>query len=324
LPKAVEYDGDTLSSFTIDRHEVEFFLGQLVNNKSPGPDLIPTKILKHCRKALSLPLTTIFNASLSQGIFPSRWKHANVTPVLKKGSRTMVKNYRPISLLSVMSKIFEKVLHKKIYSHVRRHIAREQHGFISHRSTVTNLAEYVHDIAKHVNNKVQVDAVYTDFVKAFDRVDHVLLLHKLRSFGICGQLHKLLSDYLSDRTQIVTIDTEVSDTEHVTSGVPQGSILGPLLFTLFVNDLPRCIKFSKCIMYADDVKIYQPVRKVSDSEVLQRDIDSLSAWCKMWRLNLNVSKCNIITFTNKKQNNVIVSKYTIDIEALQRVTSIKD
>ena len=213
-------------------------------------------------------------------------------------------NYRPISLLSVISKVFEQLVHKKLYCHVVKSIADEQHGFVKRRSTITNLAEYTHFIAKSMNSKIQVDAIYTDFSCAFDSVDHRLLLHKLKGYGICGTLYNFLSSYLSNRNQTVTVNSGFSSTDLVTSGVPQGSILGPLLFVLYVNDLPSCFKYSKSLLYADDLKLYIPVSEKFDCELLQLDINSLSDWCVTWKLKLNLSKCNVITFTNKKKINM--------------------
>lgn len=323
LPEAQQYGTESLSEFLILEREVEECLRTLADNKSAGPDRIPIRVLKHCRAVLSRPLANIFNSALRTGVFPERWKHAFVTPVIKKGSRYKVRNYRPISLLSVVSKVFEKLIHKTLYNHVSKHIVVEQHGFTSRRSTVTNLVEFTNDLANNINSKQQTDAVYTDFTKAFDSVNHTLLLHKISGYGVCGPLFKLLTSYLSGRTQVVVIDGGISNSEIVTSGVPQGSILGPLLFTLYVNDIPSCIKHSKCLMYADDLKIYRPVCTVRDCLLLQKDIDCLSEWCSVWKLDLNVAKCNVITFTNKKKH-VILFHYILNGVTLERVQFIRD
>jgi Reverse transcriptase (RNA-dependent DNA polymerase)/Endonuclease-reverse transcriptase len=323
LPEAFQYGDDSLSCISINKHEVELCLRNLNNNKSPGPDLIPMKVLKYCSEVLSAPLTDIFNCSLKEGTFPNRWKLSHVTPVLKKGSRFKVVNYRPISLLSVFSKIFESLLHKRISNHVSKWIAPEQHGFVRRKSTITNLAEFTSEIARNINNRVQVDAVYTDFSKAFDRVDHRLLLHKLSSFGISGQLHCLLSDYLNKRVQKVVIGSGTSSCADVTSGVPQGSVLGPLLFTMFVNDIPQSMKTSQCLMYADDLKIFRPIHDLTECSLLQEDLKNLENWCRVWKLTLNISKCNVITFTNKRKN-VVSFEYMIGSDKLTRVCAIKD
>jgi hypothetical protein len=323
LPEAPQYGDESLSSFTISSAEVEQCLNNLDNNKSPGPDSIPIKVLKYCSKSLSPPLTAIFNHSIKSGTFPNKWKNAYVTPVLKKGSRYKVINYRPISLLSVLSKVFEKILHNTIYHHVSNHIAPEQHGFVRRRSTVTNLAEFTNDIAYHIDNKQQVDTIYTDFAKAFDSVNHSLLLHKIKGYGISGKLYELLESYLSERTQTVVMDGSRSTTENVTSGVPQGSILGPLLFTLYVNDIPKCFKSSKCLMYADDLKIYRTINNVQECLLLQTDLDNLNVWCSIWKLHLNISKCKVLTFTNKKKN-VTSSCYYMNSTMLERVQVMRD
>ena len=203
------------------------------------------------------------------------------------------------------------------------HIAPEQHGFVRRRSTVTNLAEFTNDIAYHIDNKQQVDTIYTDFAKAFDSVNHRLLLHKIKGYGICGQLYDLLVSYLSERTQTVVMDGSRSKTEYVSSGVPQGSILGPLLFTLYVNDIPKCFKSSKCLMYADDLKIYMPIKNVQECLLLQTDLNHLNVWCEMWKLKLNISKCKVLTFTNKKKN-VTSFCYYMNNTMLERVQVMRD
>ena len=322
LPTVLSSSHDTLSDISFSRFEIESYLKTLKTGKSPGPDEIPVSVFKVCRFILSRPIADIFNHALHTGVFPSKWKSANVTPVLKKGSRYKVLNYRPISLLSVISKVFEGLLHKRIYNHVSSHIASEQHGFVKKRSTITNLAEFTHCIASNMNNKLQVDAIYTDFSCAFDTVDHTLLLHKIRGFGICGNLHKLLCSYLTDRVQTVKVNSGSSTPELVTSGVPQGSILGPLLFVLFINDLPACFENSKSLLYADDLKLYREISDVSECNLLQIDILALSNWCIKWRLKLNISKCNSITFTNKKKYHTFV--YKLDGVDLVRVHDIKD
>ena len=322
LPKTKSFTSNCLSDLHVEQTEVEKCLKELKNGKSPGPDGLPVSVFKNCRQSLSGPLTDIFNSALQTGVFPVKWKLANVIPVLKKGSRFQVTNYRPISLLCIMSKVFESVLHRRMYAHVSQYIAAEQHGFVKGRSTVTNLSKYTHFISKNINNKVQVDSVYTDFSSAFDSVDHSLLLHKLKSYGIVGKLHKLLSSYLSNRTQIVTINSGASRSEFVTSGVPQGSILGPLMFVIFVNDLPSCFNHSSSLMFADDLKIFRPIIEYSDCERLQHDIEHLSRWCTEWRLNLNIAKCNVISFTNKK--NSFIYNYSLNGSLLDRVKYIRD
>lgn len=322
LPAVPTFTDECISSITVSRMEIETLLQSLTIGKSSGPDEIPVAVLKYCRRVISKPLTDIFNHALKSGVFPTRWKCANITPVLKKGSRFNVKNYRPISLLSVISKVFESLIHKRLYCHVSKCLSSEQHGFVKRRSTVTNLTEYTQYIASKMDSKIQVDSIYTDFSSAFDSVDHKLLLHKLSGYGICGSLHSLLTSYLSDRSQSVTINSAKSSSVHVTSGVPQGSILGPLLFVLYVNDIPSCFKYSKSLMYADDLKIFRPILKRSDCDLLQKDISSLSDWCKVWKLDLNISKCNIITFTNKKK--YLCHVYKLNDSNLERVNEIRD
>ena len=323
FPEEKNFVNENLQVFTVTAREVEMVLKNLVNGKSPGPDRIPVNVIKQCACELSVPLATIYNDAILSGTFPNRWNHAFVTPVLKKGNKHYVTNYRAISLLSIFSKVFEKLIYKRLYQHISNSIAPQQHGFVCRRSTVTNLLQYTHDLASAMNNKQQIDSIYTDFSKAFDSVDHRLLLKKLESFGISGRMHDLFHSYLNGRSQSVMINSQVSKSITVSSGVPQGSILGPLLFVVFVNDIPSCFHHSTSLLYADDLKLYRPIANSRDCELLQEDVDALDTWCQEWKLKLNVSKCNSITFTNKRKH-VINYDYSIKNVKLERVNYIRD
>ena len=194
--------------------------------------------------------------------------------------------------------------------------------FKSKFSPVVRHSTPLPSVTLQMNMKLQVDTIYTDFSAAFDSVDHVLLLHKLTSYGICGKLLEMFSSYLKDRYQVVNVNSATSSTELVTSGVPQGSILGPLFFVLYVNDLPSCFKNCQSLMYADDLKLFRSIEGDSDYTLLQNDVLALSCWCATWKLKLNVTKCKILTFTNKKRYKVY--DYKLDGTNLERVKHMRD
>jgi len=323
VPVPQTYSTDMNIPFTIVlREDIQRELEAVQCNKSVGSDPIPSKIVKLCAAELSHPLYILFNQIFLHKIFPSQWKVAHVTPVFKKGKKSKVENYRPISLLPIFSKIFETFLYELLYHELHSILPDEQHGFVPKRSTVTNLIEYSHELSNNINSKVQTDVIYLDFAKAFDRVSHSLLIKKLHFFNINPSLLMLLSSYLQNRTQVVCIDSVLSDPVGITSGVPQGSLLGPLLFIAYVSDLPKCLQFAKCLMYADDTKIFMAVHKISDCLLLQQDLNSLYEWCKKWKLSLNLDKCEIMSVSNRV--NTVEFNYHIGDVELERVNHVTD
>ena len=325
LPPFHDRITDQLSNISLCYKDVLHELNSIDVNKAVGPDLLSGIILKACSHELATPLCILFNRSLNLGVFPTAFKDANVTPVFKSGDKSKVVNYRPISLLPLVSKVFERLVYAHLFPHIREHISESQHGFMKGRSTQTNLVNYIDFITDTTDNKLQVDIIYTDFSKAFDTVSHTLLSHKLSAYGFSGNVMSWLSSYLQNRTQRVVINGHMSSPCDVTSGVPQGSLIGPLLFILFVNDMPDIVNShgsSLCSMYADDAKIYRIVRTQDDCISLQTDINNVYKWCNTWKLKLNVGKCNVITFSNKKK--LITYNYSIADSPLVRVHSIKD
>ena len=206
--------------------------------------------------------------------------------------------------------------------HIYPVLSDSQHGFIKQRSTSTNLFMYTHEIASHLDVGGQVDAIYTDFAKAFDRVDHGLLLCKLQSLHLPPTLISWFSTYLLNRPHIVSYQGQKSFVYHSTSGIPQGSNLGPLLFLIFINDAPFAITHSSCLLYADDLKIYRPVLCHNDSLLLQEDLDGLTTWCELNNLFLNIKKCQIISFSRRQQ--LETYDYHINGQPLMRSDSVKD
>ena len=251
-----------LSNIQLTENEVFKALDGLNSSKACGPDGIPGKLLKMTANIIAPSLCQIYNLSLYQGVVPACWKLANVTPVFKKDDPTLASNYRPISLLSIISKTFERCVYNHCYPHISPRFYHLQHGFLRGKSTVTQLLHVYQEILDHLAGGKEVDAIHLDLSKAFDRVQHHMLLNKLEQYGISCSLLQWFRSYLSDRYQRVALDGTLSDWLPVTSGVPQGSILGPLLFLVYINDMPEYVgQGSSMALFADDSKLYRPITR---------------------------------------------------------------
>ena len=281
--------------------EVAKLLQSIDVNKASGPDNIPPRILKECAMELALPLTNFFNFTLSRGNIPTDWKVANVVPIFKSGKNNLADNYRPISLTSVVVKILERLIHKHIMKYLTdfQLLNDNQHGFRPSRSCVTQLLQLVHEWLQALDKLGSVDAVFLDFAKAFDKVSHAHLLYKLECYGIKGQILNWLRDFLTSRKQRVVIEGQASDWLSVTSGVPQGSILGPLLFLAYINDLPYSVTCNSDL-FADDTVLHRFIENGSDCDLLQEDLTSASEWCKSWLVTLKTEKCEVLHITRKR------------------------
>ena len=278
-------------------------LSAINSNKACGPDGIHGKILKNCAVGLAQPLSSLFQLSYNSGIIPWDWKFANVVPVHKKGSKENVENYRPISLTSLVMKTFERILKQELLIHTAHLLDGRQHGFLNHRSCTTNMVNFLDGVALSINDikTLSTDVVYFDFSKAFDSVNHDRILMKLKEmYGIDGRFLKFIKNYLQGREQSVVIENCVSSSKPVLSGVPQGSILGPILFVLFINDLPSGLTSGTDIaLYADDTKIWRSIIAESDHQILQNDINYLNDWAKLNKMNFHPQKCKVISVQNK-------------------------
>ena len=248
--------------------EVKKALSSIDGTKGSGPNSIPPSVIKNCSHSLAQPIANIFNRSLSEGVFPSEWKVASITPVHKSGSTSNVENNRSISILSCLAKVLESMLYDHLYPAVKNVVSQYQHGFMKQRSTTTNLMAYTTGIIRRLEKRQQIDAVYVDFTKAFDRVPHKLSVAKLTALGLPHWLTRWLGSYLCNRTAYVKVSGALSHRYDITSGVPQGSHLGPLIFILFINDLCALLQSSK-LLYADDLKIYRSICNSNDVRVLQ-------------------------------------------------------
>nr|XP_054748767.1 uncharacterized protein LOC129254333 [Lytechinus pictus] len=231
---------------------------------------------------------------------PSDWKKAHVTPVFKKGDVHSTGNYRPVSLTSVICKQLEHIICKHLFKHLQENniLSSLNHGFRSGHSTETQLLTTVHDLLLAHDKKVQSDVIILDFAKAFDTVPHSLLLHKPANYGIDGSIHKWLTSFLTHREMTVVVDGEHSDPEEVTSGVPQGTVLGPLLFLCHINDLPDVVQ-SQVRLFADDCVLYRQIKSQRDHHKLQQDLTALENWASTWGMRFNAGKCQVMSINAK-------------------------
>ena len=320
-PIDYNYNGSFLSNLEIAEEMVNKVLSKLKVNKSAGPDGISPRLLKECRNTLTKPLTMIFRKSLQTGEVPMAWKEANVTQLYKKGCKTNPLNYRPVSLTSVVGKVFETLIRDALVQHATENniINYQQHGFMKKRSTLTNLLEYLEALTKARNLNIPVDVNYLDCKKAFDTVPHHRLIAKLEAYGVRGNVLNWIRNFLLGRRQRVSIRGSVSEWLPVESGVPQGSVLGPILFLFYFNDLVDGLE-CPILLFADDAKIFKEIRTPEDAEALIRDMERIENWSNKWLLTFNEEK--FVTMHIGRQNQKV--DYKLNNEILKKSELEKD
>ncbi len=297
-------DDNILYDIEFSESRIKGFLSMVNSNKASGPDGIHGKILKNCADSLAAPLSILFKLSYNTGSIPADWKLAHIVPVHKKGCKENIENYRPISLTSLVMKTFERVIKEELLIRTRLMLDQRQHDFLANKSCNTNMAHFTDNVALSLNecSTISVDVIYFDFAKAFDSVNHDLILEKLKNqYKIEGRLLKFVRNYLCERKQCVQVGGKISESKPVLSGVPQGSILGPILFVLFVNDLPIGLNDgTNLALYADDTKIWRPIKSYSDHLQLQGDIKCLNNWASKNKMRFNLEKCKAVSIANRK------------------------
>ena len=291
LPDFSYHTDKRIDTVHILNDEILLLIRNINPNKASGSDGISGHMLRLCDDSVVLPLKIIFENILNTSTYPDLWKLANVTPVYKKNDKQLIKNYRPISLLPICGKIFEKIIFNSLYKYFNTNnlITKNQSGFRPGDSTTNQLLYLVNEIHEAFEDpkSLEVRAVFLDISKAFDKVWHEGLIFKLRQNGLNGGLLKLFESYLHNRQQRVVINGSYSEYLSIESGVPQGSVLGPLLFLIYINDLEKNIK-SNINFFADDTMLFSVVRDpaVSATE-LDHDLDLICRWAHKWKMEFN-------------------------------------
>ena len=310
----------TLTDLVISEAGIQKILLSLEPHKASGPDNMSGRVLKELALEIAPILTTIYQSSLDTGEVPSDWRDANVAPIFKKGEHYDPANYRPISLTSIPCKIFEHVIVSSLMNHLESNkiLRPEQHGFRKARSCETQLLDFTEELFTTMEQGNQADVIIMDFAKAFDRVNHSLLLHKLHHYGVQGKINRWIGAFLRDRRQAVVVGGVCSEYVRVRSGVPQGSVLGPALFLAYINDLPEQLT-SLTRLFADDTAVYRLSATSHDQHLLQEDLHRLERWEQNWDMAFHPGKCVTLPVTRKRTftNN----QYQLHGHTLASVTS---
>ena len=304
----------SMSVLPIAPQDVVNIINQLKNKSNKNE--IPTTLIKDNKHQLAIPISILFNQSITQGKFPQCFKHAKVIPIYKKGPKHEISNYRPISLLNTFSKIFEKLMKCKLnnFLHSKSVITSDQFGFRQGVNTFTALSTFSEKIYEALDQKKSFLSIFIDFQKAFDTVRHDILLQKLHYYGIRGVIHDWFTDYLSNRTQSTNILDHYSTPRKICYGIPQGSVLGPILFLIYINDLPHVFKNFQTILFADDSTLYlsgnDPTALIYEANA---ELDNFYKWCVSNRLTVNENKTYFMLFTNKPKTTLPPLFYNFSI-----------
>ena len=312
-----------LDNMNFEKHDVLKKIEKLKPCSAPGPDGISAHILQNFKAQFTPALTIIFNKSFQSGTVPIDWRIANVTPIFKKGLKGDPGNYRPVSLTSIPCKIMEALMKDKMVDHLVHNqlIQNTQHGFMSKKSCLTNLLEFLEQITSETDDGKPIDIIYLDFAKAFDKVPKNRLLSKIKAHSISGRFLGWIESWLTGRKQRVVLNGNASSWADVLSGVPQGSVLGPLAFIIFINSIDQVAALIALILkFADDTKLANSALTATDRVNLQKCLDDVCEWAEIWGMEFNVKKCKVMHLgrTNIKQD------YFMNGHKLEQITEEKD
>ena len=328
----ISYTSPVNSAFSFAEISLESVLKTLksVNpNKATGPDNIPNKVLKMAAEILSPSLSAIFNRSLSMGIYPDDWKMARVLPIFKSGDKDDIGNYRPISIISAIAKVFGKLVHDQFYTYLSSNqlINPYQSGFRFTFSTLTSLPESTNDWCVNIDRGLLNGVVFIDLKKAFDTIDYDILLCKLSAYGVDELALTWFRSYLTNRRQKCFVNGQFSRISTTTRGVPQGSIIGPLLFLVYINDLPNCLNEGFPRTFADDTNISYSSNNPTDLEnLMNSSLVNLNRWLIANKLSLNIAKTEFMVIGSRQRLATFDNhelRVTVDSEPVRQVTSTK-
>ena len=275
---------ESLENVVVTAEDIAKRLKNTNIDKSPGPDNVHPRVLNELSEELSEPLAILFNKTLSEGKLPKDWKTAKITAIYKKGNKKLACNYRPVSLTCIICKKMEDIVRDVMITFAKKAaiLSKKQFGFIKGRSTILQLIKVMDDWTRILDEGGEIDVIYMDFMKAFDKVPHKRLIEKLKCYGYKGRLLNWIKEFLTGRKQRVEINGYKSEWRDVTSSVPQGSVIGPLLFVLYINDLPDRVK-AEIYLFADDTKMYCKITE-NGMSTLQEDLNKLQIWSDTWLL----------------------------------------
>ena len=311
---------------TINEENVLKRLNKLKVNKSPGPDSMHPRVLFEIRQVLAKPLTLIFQLSVKLGQIPSPWKDAKITAIFKKGDKHVAGNYRPVSLTSVACKILESFIRDALVKYMKDNnfFSRKQFGFLKGRSTVLQLLRVIDGWTEILDRGGCVDVIYCDFKKAFDTVPHRRLMSVLEYYGVSDPVLSWIRAFLSDRRQQVQVNGSGSDWHRVLSGIPQGSVLGPVLFVIYINTMVERETRSDVFLFADDAKVFKAIYHDNDTDILQTDLDNMVAWTEESLLQFHPGKCKSMRLISSRVTPEFNHSYFMKGNLLEHSTEEKD
>ena len=315
-PQAAE---TTISDITLNEEHIIKAITELNSQSASGPDRFPALLLKNCKESLAKPLCIIWRASLDSGEVPELLKKSTITPIFKKGDKRLPENYRPVALTSHLVKVFEKVLRNQIVQHIEENnlLNPNQHGFRAGRSCLSQLVQHYDKVTKLLEEGKNVDVIYLDFSKAFDKLDFKITISKVEELGITGKLSRWIQSFLTGRQQSVCVSGQLSSEQAVPSGIPQGSVIGPLLFLILLGDIDSNVQHSAVSSFADDTRVLGPASTQNDVENIQHDLNAVYQWSTQNNMKFSDDKFECIRYyqnKNEVNNECYLSMDGSDIE----------